>query len=123
MTNTEKNDIIALEILGWHKAVTVYVYYYGSRTCAAYFDSEGKAKALCGVDGFNPCESLDDCHRAEEAMSGSLQADYFKKLTRIVCGDASRYAYKLSERGQFLLVHATPEQKVNAMLKALEEAI
>lgn len=86
------------ECTGWHVRYTVY--------------------AECGSEVWNPSSDLNACHLVEEKMDGGKQADYQRELITVVCGKAPRYAYQVSERGQYMLIHATASQKTEAILRA-----
>lgn len=65
--------------------------------------------------GFNPCNSLDDCFLAEEKMTGDQQAAYVDILWRSLDENSES-----TNETIWHMLHASAEERVNAMLKALD---
>lgn len=102
LSQQEKNDIIATRIMGYEK---------NERGNWLYTDKHGER--VEDYRTFNPCNSLDDCYLAESKMREPLRFRYICAMTAINDSDNPEDNY-------FFFLHATPEQKVNAMLKALD---
>lgn len=121
LSQQEKNDIIAERIMGWYELRGFW--YSKTESVVDGFKPVSRYEVVDEkiIGGFNPCNSLDDCFLAEEKIleKGPAQfvASYLDNLAELVSKHGKYTSYALGR--EFRSIHATPKQKVNAMLKAL----
>lgn len=79
-------------------------------------------KIITNDEDFNPAERIDHAWMVEEVIfKQDLTAKYLKALINIVHGNAVKVFSDLTIIGFWHLVHAAPEQRCKAALKAKEE--
>lgn len=133
----EVNCLIATRIMGWHLNHSGLNWWDEGHTIVAlrYFGSlkDHPAKRYQVFDypstvaelgtiifAFDPYNSLDDCWKVEEALYKTVRDkpfEYANILFSIIKGDRSPMEHTFN----YLVTHGTPQQKCEAMLRAIGE--
>lgn len=126
LTPEQVNDLIAVKIMGWEKTQDGLWWRdnhlkstVSRRFTISILRDDGESP------NFDPCYSLDDCWKAEEKLSTNQKREYSNKIFREMYLDWARPAlsmdYYTALTGNWFCLHATPQQKCEAMLRAIGE--
>ena len=100
MTDSQINEAIATEVMGWNVLVGDYMDWYRK-----------DRRFMQPVDSWNPTQDLNQCYEAEEKIiENNLQKKYLKMLE------------SMCFLTTFGMVHATARQRCEAMLAAVRGA-
>lgn len=123
LTDEELNELIATEVMGWHKGpVTVYTNvgeWHTEEGETTYYDYRLDAESFLD-NPWRPATSLDCCREMEDRLCELfLMIPYCPVLRRVVVEDDEAEGFgTLIDWG---LIHASPRQKCIAALLTLEE--